>query len=174
MRSQILSFTALAMFAAAPAFAQTNSYTGTAAPPPRVVTGPGKVVTGPPGLPSVEPLSQRATNINSADTRSIISPALPSAPVGPNANAADFLQSAQSALAAGRTGEAQEALENAETLLLTRSVPQGEVNATDQSPAVRNVNAALQALGSNDTGQAMSLVQQTIPMVNQMTASTSQ
>jgi hypothetical protein len=175
MRSQLLLCTAAAMFAAAPAIAQYSTYPTAPPPPTRVVpAGPGKVVTGPPDLPSIEPLSQRATNINSADTRSIISPALPSAPVGPNASAADYLQAAQSALAAGRTGEAQEALENAETLLLTRSVPQGEVNTTDQSPAVRNVNAALQALGSSDTAQAMSLVQQTIPMVNQMTASTSQ
>ena len=33
-----------------------------------------------------------------------------------------------------------------------------------QSPAVRNVNAALQSLAANDLQGAMNLVQQTIPM----------
>jgi hypothetical protein len=170
MRSQLLAFTALAVMAAAPAFAQATSY-NTAPPPTRVVTGPGKVVTGPPGLPSVEPYSRHAANINSSDTRSVIAPALPSANLAPNAGPADYLQAAQSALAANETGRAQEALENAETLLLTRSVPQGAVGTPDQSPAVRNVNAALQALGARDNAHAMNLIQQTIPMVNQMTAS---
>jgi hypothetical protein len=166
MRSQLLAFTALAMFAAAPAFAQSIAYPAT---PPRVVTGPGKVVTGPPGLPSVEPLSRSASNINGSDTRSVIAPALPSTDLGPNAGPTAYLQAAQSALAANETGRAQEALENAETLLLTRSVPQGAAGLPDQSLAVRNVNAALQALGAHDNAQAMNLIQQTIPMT--MTAS---
>jgi hypothetical protein len=170
MRSQLLAFTALAVIAAAPAFAQATNY-HTTPPPTRVVPGPGKVVTGPPGLPSVEPLSRRASNINSSDTRSVIAPALPSTDLGPNAGPADYLQAAQSALAANETGRAQEALENAETLLLTRSVPQGATDQADQRPAVRNVNAALQALGAHDNAQAMNLIQQTIPMTNQMTAS---
>lgn len=167
MRSQLLAFTALAVLAAAPAFAQT-SYT---APPPRVVaTGPGKVVTGPPGLPSVEPLSPRASNINSSDVRSIIAPALPQPPVGPNAGPSAYLQAAQSALAANQTGQAQEALEDAETALLDRSVPLGAVNNPSDNPAVHNVNAALQALAAHDNAQAMNLIQQTIPMTDQMTA----
>ena len=170
MRSQLLAFTALAVIAAAPAFAQTSYSTGTAPPPRVVVTGPGKVVTGLPDLPSVEPLSRSASNINSYDTRSVIAPALPQPPVGPNASPSAYLQAAQSALAANRTGEAQEALENAETALLDRSVPQGAVNEPDQSPAVHNVNAALQALAAHDNGQAMALIQQTIPMNDQITA----
>jgi hypothetical protein len=166
MRSQLLAFTALAVIAAAPAFAQT-SYS---APPPHIATGPGKVVTGPPGLPSVEPLSRSASNIDSSDVRSIIAPALPQPPVGPNAGPSAYLEAAQSALAANRTGQAQEALEDAETALLDRSVPQGAVNDPDQSPAVHNVNAALHALAAHDNATAMNLIQQTIPMTNQMTA----
>ncbi len=157
MRSLLLSLTVLAAFAA-PAVAQT------------VRTGPGKVVTGPPGLPSVEPLSRSASNINSADTRSVIAPALPSAGVGPNATATDYLQAAQRALASNQTGRAQEALENAETLLLTRSVPMGATGQPAQNPAVRNINAALNSLGSHDLQGAMNLVQQTIPMTQQAQA----
>jgi hypothetical protein len=167
MRSQLLSLTALAMVLAAPAFAQTNY---PASPPPnaQVVAGPGKVVTGPPSLPSVEPLSLHATNLGPGDTRNIISPALPSSGLGDNAGPSAYLHAAQSALAANQTGQAQEALENAETALLSRSVPQGMANQPDQSPAVHNVSAALQALGANDTAQAMALIQQTIPMTDQM------
>jgi hypothetical protein len=157
VRSLLLSLTVLAAFVA-PAVAQT------------VQTGPGKVVTGPPGLPSVEPLSRSASNINNADTRSVIAPALPSAGVGPNATATDYLRAAQGALASNQTGRAQEALENAETLLLTRSVPMGAVGAPAQNPAVRNINAALQSLGSHDLQGAMSLIQQTIPMTQQAQA----
>ena len=153
MRSLVLSLTALTAFAVAPAVAQT------------VTPGPGKVVTGPPGLPSVEPLSQQASNINSADTRSVIAPALPPVDLGPSATAADYLQAARSALAARQTGRAQSALENAETLLLTRSVPMGATESPDQNPAIHNVSAALQSLASHNIQEAMNLVQQTIPMV---------
>lgn len=161
MRMLLLSFTALSLVAAVPAFAQT----GTQA---RVPTGPGKVVTGPPDLPSVQPLSHRSSNINASDTRSRIAPALPSAGVGANATPSAYLRAAQGALAAGRTGQAQEALENAETQLLNRSVPMDMVNQPDQNPAVHNINSALQALGSHDLQTAMQLVEQTIPMTDRM------
>jgi hypothetical protein len=168
MRSQLLAFTALAVIAAAPAFGQTSYYSGTASP--RVAVGPGKVVTGPRDLPSVEPLSRSASNIDSSDVHSVIAPALPEPPVGPNASPSAYLQAAQSALAANQTGQAQEALENAETALLDRSVPQGAVNEPDQNPTVHNVNQALHALAAHDNATAMNLIQQTIPMADQMTA----
>jgi len=152
VRLSPVSLLAIAAFSAAPALAQS------------VPVGPGKVVTGPPSLPSVEPLSSDASNINGADTRSMIAPALPSVDLGPNATAVDYLQAAQAALAATQTGRAQSALENAETLLLTRSVALGTTDNPDQRPAVRNISAALQALASNDIQDAMNLVQQTIPM----------
>ncbi len=172
MRSQLLPLTAVAALLAVPALAQTNypptNYPPSPPPNARVIAGPGKVVTGPPGLPSVEPMSQRASNIGPGDTRSVIAPALPSPEVGPNAGPSAYLHAAQSALAANQTGQAQEALENAETALLSRSVPQGAVDQPDQSSAVHNVSAALRALGANDNAQAMALIQQTIPMTDQM------
>ena len=156
MRSFLLSLIALSAFAMVPVVAQ-----------PVVRPGPGKVVTGPPSLPSVEPLSPRASNITGADTRSVIAPALPPVGLGPNATATDYLRAAQSALAAGQTGRAQSALENAETLLLTRSVPLGATGTPDQSPAVSNVESALHALAADNTQGAMSIVRQTIPMTEQ-------
>jgi hypothetical protein len=159
---------------------QGNAYPPNSYPPNTYAPGPqGTYAPGPqgnaytpgdagfaevPAPPSHQPLSRRATNINQQDTRSVISPSLPAVPVGPNADATQYLQAAQSALSRGRTGEAQEALENAETYLLNRSVPQGAVNQPDQSPAVNNVSSALQALGAGDRGQAMNLIQQAITM----------
>ncbi len=153
MRCLLLSFAMLNLVVSMPALAQT------------VHPGPGKVVTGPPDLPSVEPYSPRASNLPGMTIHSDIAPALPSANLGPNATATDYLQAASRALSARQTGLAQSALENAETLLLTRSVPQGATDQPDQGQAVKNVNAALQALASNDIQGAISLVQQTIPMI---------
>jgi hypothetical protein len=153
-----VSLLAIAAFAAAPVLA----------PAQNVPVGPGKVVTGPPGLPSVEPLSSGASNINGADTRSVIAPALPSADLGPNATAVDYLQAAQSALAANRTGRAQSALENAETLLLTRSVPLDTTAYADQNPAISNISAALRVLANRDIQDAMNLVRQAIRMAAQV------
>ncbi len=155
MRLLSVSLLAIAACAAAPALAQN------------VAGGSGKVVTGLPGLPSVEPLSSAASNINGADTRSVIAPALPSVDLGANATAVDYLQAAQSALAANQTGRAQSALENAETMLLTRSVPLGTTADADQNPAISNIRAALHALANSDIPDAMNLVQQAIPMAEQ-------
>jgi len=114
--------------------------------------------------PSHQPVSRQATNLNAQTTRSVISPSLPAPPVGANGDATQFLQAAQAALSRNQTGEAQQALENAETFILNRSVPQGAVNNPDGSPAVHNINAALQALAANDRARSMDLIQQTIPM----------
>ncbi|MDQ2803594.1 MAG: hypothetical protein M3Y41_13290 [Pseudomonadota bacterium] len=120
-----------------------------------------------PAPPSHQPRSRRATNINGQNTRSKISPSLPSAAVGTNGDASEYLRAARAALSRGQTGQAQEALENAETYMLNRSVPAGAVNQPDQDPAVANINSALQALGSGDRGQAMNLIDRTIPMTMQ-------
>ena len=170
MRFVVLSLTVLASFVLSPLvpgpFGTQPALAQAAVPagPGAGQAGPGKVVTGPPSLPSVEPLSPRASNITGADTQSVIAPALPRADLPPNATATDYLSAAESALAAGQTGRAQSALENAETLLLTRSVPLGATATPDQNPAISNIEAALHALAANDTQGAMSLVQQTIPM----------
>lgn len=149
MRMLLLSLPASIALAAAPVFGTT-------------------VVTGPPGLPSVEASSPRASNITGSDTRSVIAPALPPVSLGPDATATRYLLEARRALAANQTGRAQSALEHAETLLLTRSVPIGAANDPDRNPAVLNVNAALRSLASGDTGEAINLIQQTIPMTQQV------
>lgn len=161
MRLPVLSLGLIAVFAL-PAMAQPVQ----TAPP-----SPGVVVTGPPGLPSHQPLVNHPTNLGPGTTHSVISPALPSVGLGPNATAADYLQAAQNALATNRLGLAQEALENAQTLLLTRSVPMAGAAQPDSNPAVHNISQALQALGAHDVGTAASLVEQTIPMAQQMSAS---
>jgi len=166
MRSAAVSLTLMTALAVTPALAQT-----TGQPPLSQDTYPAQngMSAGQPGdatmgeapaPPSHQPMSRRATNLNSRDTRSIISPSLPSTGLGSNATATDYLSAADNALSRNRTGAAQEALENAETYLLNRSVPQGMVNQPDQNPAVQTISNALQALGSGDRAQARQLVQQ--------------
>ena len=125
------------------------------------------MVTGPSDLRSVEPLSRQASNINGADTHARDRTCAAGRHVGPNASATDYLDAARAALRARQTGRAQSALENAETLLLTRSVPMGATGTPDDNPAVHNVQAALQSLASNDLQGAMNLVQETIGMTQQ-------
>ncbi|MGH7079640.1 MAG: hypothetical protein ACREFU_16280, partial [Acetobacteraceae bacterium] len=97
-----------------------------------------------------QPVSQHASNIAGMPIHSRIAPALPSVDLGPNATAGDYLRAAAKALTDHQTGLAQHALENAETLLLTRSVPHNAANAPDQSQAVQNISQARRALGAND------------------------
>jgi hypothetical protein len=163
MRSAVLSFTLLTAFAVTPAVAQ-QSY-GTQ-PADTASTG-GATMGEVPAPPSHQPMSHHATNLNEQTARSRISPSLPTPAVGPDADATGYLQAAQTALSQNRTGEAQAALENAETYLLNRSVPQGAVNQPDQNPAVRNITEALQALGSGNRTRSMELIQQTIPLAQQ-------
>jgi hypothetical protein len=111
-----------------------------------------------------EPFSRQPSNINQSDTRSTISPALPSANLGPNATATDHLRVAQRALSTNQLGLAQSSIEDAETILLTRAVPYGAVNEPDNSASVQNLNQALQALAARDVPTTMNLVQRTISM----------
>ncbi|MBV8612580.1 MAG: hypothetical protein JOY66_02245 [Acetobacteraceae bacterium] len=166
MRSAALSLTLVTALAATPALAQTTGQPGYPQDSYPAQNGmsagqPSDATMGEaPAPPSHQPMSRRATNLNSRDTRSIISPSLPSTGLGSNATATDYLSAADNALSRNRTGAAQEALENAETYLLNRSVPQGMVNQPDQNPAVQTISNALQALGSGDRAQARQLVQQ--------------
>lgn len=182
MRSIILSCTALAALAVTPAMAQMNTGApGQPGAPPSYSQSQGY---GQPGNESFngqqpapvghQPMSTRASNINQQDTRSLVAPSLPSANVGPNADATEYLRAAQRALGRNRTGEAQNALENAETYLLNRSVPQGAVNQPDQSPVVQNINSALQSLAAGDRAQTLNLIQQTIPMAQQFETASAQ
>lgn len=186
MRSAVLSFTLLTAFAVTPAMAQMQQ--GYGAPPagtaPGIMSGeasagmsgqaPAGMSGEVPAPPSHQPMSRHATNLNEQTARSRISPSLPAPSVGPDADATQYLRAAETALSRNRTGEAQAALENAETYLLNRSVPQGAVNQPDQNPAVQNIAEALQALGRGNRTRSMELIQQTIPLAQQHQAMTTQ
>ena len=110
-----------------------------------------------------QPLSTRAANLNEQDQPyGKVAPALPSPDLGPDASPVAYLHAAQSALAAGRTGAAQQSLEMAQTRLLDRSVPYGQINTPIRSPAIDTISKALQALGAGDTAQSMQLIQAAI------------
>lgn len=136
-----------------------------AAPPPLPPnTAPPAAMRGPAQQPATmggrQPVSPNAANINQQDQPySNVAPALPTPELGPNASPVDYLHAAQIALASGSTGEAQQSLEMAQTRLLDRSVPYGQVNAPINSPAIDTISRALRALGAGDRGQAMQLIQ---------------
>jgi hypothetical protein len=163
MRSLALSFTVLAGLAGAPVLAQT----GVPVTPQGVPQGANPATGARPGndigTGMSLPLGTRASNIDAADTRSVIAPNLPSPPIGPNAGPVDYLRAAQSALQANRTGEAQQSLEMAQTRLLDRSVPMGQTNNPSDNPAVTQVTQALKALAAGDRAQTMQLIQSAIP-----------
>lgn len=90
---------AMALFVAAPALAQS------------IPVGPDKGVSGRAGPPSVAPLCAAASNIDGANTRPLIAPALPSVDPGTNAAAVGYRQAARSARAANQTGRGQSVVE---------------------------------------------------------------
>lgn len=113
-----------------------------------------------PGVGLSLPLSDRASNIGPAGTRSSIAPTLPTPAAGPEAGPRELLASARASLIAGRTGLAQQSLEMAETRLLDRSVPQGMTNYPSDSPIVAQIRDARFALGSGDSSRAILLIDQ--------------
>jgi hypothetical protein len=100
-----------------------------------------------PGTGESGPASSNASNIESGDARSAIAPHLPSPKQGENASPEVYLRNAEHALAHHQTGLAQQSLEMAETRLLDRSTLPSQANVPDQSPEIRDVSAALNALG---------------------------
>ncbi|GAN78373.1 hypothetical protein [Acidisphaera rubrifaciens] len=107
-----------------------------------------------PGVGESFPASTHASNIDSADTRSVIAPRLPTPPGSMDGGAAQYIQDAQRALSSGKTGMAQEALERAETRLLDRSVAAGMTGTPTDNPMVAHIEAARQALGHHDLAEA--------------------
>ena len=103
-----------------------------------------------PGTGQSGPASDKASNIDGADSRSDIAPHFQSPDVGENAAPVGYLKAAESALTRHRTGEAQQALEMAETRLLDRSTPVNEASVPSQNDMVKQVSIARQALGHND------------------------
>jgi len=110
-----------------------------------------------PGVGESLPLSDKASNIVPADTRSTIAPTLPASAVGENAGPYDYLRAARASLVAGRTGQAQQSLEMAETRALDRSVAQGQV-APVSSGFISQIGDARRALGEGDSNHAIALI----------------
>lgn len=151
MRKMLLASALLGLAAGAPAFAQTTTPPGLN---PMTGARPGHV----PGVGESYPTSTKASNIDSADTRSTIAPTLPTPPVGPDATANQYLRAAQRAIARNRTGEAQQAMEMAETRLLTRSVAPDMANSPDTNARVQDIAEARRALASHDYARVNDLL----------------
>ncbi len=111
-----------------------------------------------PGVGESLPLSDKASNIRPADTRSDIAPTLPAPSIGATATTRDYLQAARTSLAAARTGQAQQSLEMAETRALSRSVPQGQTDVPSDSRLVSEIRDARHALGGGDSAHAIQLI----------------
>lgn len=107
-----------------------------------------------PGVGDSELASNRASNIDRADTRSVIAPRLPVPATSANASPEQLLGVAQQALRRGRTGEAQEALERAETRALDRSTMAGNESQPAQGPFVQAIGEARRSLANHDMAGA--------------------
>ncbi|MDX2290652.1 MULTISPECIES: hypothetical protein, partial [Streptomyces] len=112
-----------------------------------------------PGTGESGPASTKASNIDSANTKSAIAPHLPQPNVAPGSGPEAYLQAAQRALEKKNTGRAQQALEMAETRLLTRSTDPAKANQPAQDPAVQNVTRARKALASGNIQEAQAAIQ---------------
>ena len=103
-------------------------------------------------VPPGQPDSTAASNIDPSDTHSVIAPNLPWPSIGQNADPNAYLHVAEQALHNGQTGLAQNALEMAETRLLN-STP-SDANQPDNSPAIRRITEALNALAHHHVSVA--------------------
>jgi hypothetical protein len=136
MRKTLLaSATLLALGLAAPGFAQESANWPYAHQPGTGESGPA---------------STEASNIDSADSHSAISPHLPAPPMGEHGTPEQYLRVAEHALDQHQSGEAQQALEMAETRLLDRSLPPADASTPDQSPEIQHVSTALRDLGNRN------------------------
>lgn len=100
-----------------------------------------------------EPKSNQSGNILNGSSHDVANQ-LPAPQADANSEAG-LLTAAISALQAHRTGEAQEALEQAETLALTRAVPQSEGNMPITDPQVTRISQARWALGAKNIPRAL-------------------
>jgi len=156
----------------APGYSATTPATSpTATQPPSVDYGTTQGGFGArpghePGSGISYPVSPKASNIDRADSRSLIAPTLPTPALGAKARPADYLNAARYSLATGRTGEAQQALEMAQTRLLDRSVPYKGTNTPSVNPAVSQITEALHALAAGDHARAMQIIDATIPLAS--------
>jgi hypothetical protein len=104
------------------------------------------------------PLSNRASNIDTADTRSNIAPTLPAPTIGNDGGSRDYLRAARASLIGGRTGQAQQSLEMAETRALDRGVQAGQTDVPSNSQVVSRIRDARHALGNHDRAHTIQLI----------------
>lgn len=153
----VITAAALLALAATPALAQpvppgANPYTG---------ARPGNEI----GTGNSLPMSGRASNIESSDTRSLIAPRLPAPPVSENSSPRQFLLAARQALQSGQTGVAQEALERAEARQLDRSVAPSRADDPIRGPIVVRMGEARRALGRGDIPGAIQIIDGLLPQM---------
>lgn len=103
------------------------------------------------------PRSNAASNVDPANTQSVIAPRLPSPDTAGN-SPQDFLAAARRALDRRQTGAAQEALERAETRVLTRSTDASAANQPDDSRIVQAIAAARRALATRNIPAARAAI----------------
>lgn len=84
-----------------------------------------------------------------------------------DASASTYLHIASTAIGHHNAALADDALSHAETRLLDRSVPQGQV-AADNSPAIQSIESARQALKAGNFSQASTDAQQAASASNSM------
>ncbi len=108
-----------------------------------------------PGTNNSLPLSDSASNISPADTRSPIAPRLPAPADDRDLGPKRLLIDARRALESGQTGLAQEALERAETRLLDRVTPTERMADPSRNPRVHDIHAVLEAIAVHDRGTAL-------------------
>lgn len=125
-----------------------------------------------PGTGQSGPASTKASNIDSANTKSAIAPHLPAPDVAQGSPPEAYLRAAQRALAKKNTGRAQQALEMAETRLLTRSTDPAQANQPAQDPAIQNVTRARKALASGNIQEAQAAIQSAIAGLGSGTSGT--
>lgn len=112
-----------------------------------------------PGTGMSGPASDHASNIDSADTHSVIAPHFPTPPGGEDAGPRRYLRDATAALGRHRSGEADQALEMAETRILTRSTAANAAQQQDENPAIQQIAAARKAIAAKDWAGAKSAIQ---------------
>ena len=103
------------------------------------------------------PLSEKASNLGGATTRSEIAPRLPSPDASSNTPEA-LLRAAQRSLSQNRTGAAQQALEMAETRILSRTIDPTALGTPDPAAMVQHIGEARRALGAGNRAGAQAAI----------------
>ena len=150
MRSLMFATVAVLAMIAMPVLAQ--------APAAPDAAGTGARAGHEPGVGDSLPRSNKASNIDAADSQSNVAPTLPQSSIGGHGTPRDFLTAARASLVAGRTGQAQQSLEMAETRALDRSVVADQADVQDPSQFVAKIREALHALGEGDGKRAIEII----------------